>query len=154
MAGPARNAAEITESHQSVLPAALAARVAGRGKRRLGEPFGLTQFGVNLTTLAPGAESALRHFHTHEDELVYVLAGELVLITGEGEQLLRPGMVAGFRAGSTDAHHLVNRSNAPAQYLEVGSRVAADTAVYPDDDLQWVREGERRVAAHKDGTRY
>lgn len=154
MPGPARPASEIPEAGPSIYPEVFQPRVAGRSKRRLGNAFGLTQYGVNLTTLAPGAQSALRHHHTHEDELIYVLAGEVVLITDGGEQVLGPGMVAGFPGGATDAHHLVNRSAAPAQYLEVGSRIAADNAHYPDDDLQWLREGDKRIAAHKDGRRY
>jgi uncharacterized cupin superfamily protein len=154
MPGPARSATEIPENSQTIYPEPLAARVAGRSKRRLGNAFGLTQYGVNLTTLAPGAQSALRHSHSHEDELIYVLEGTLVLITDQGEQTLQPGMVAGFPGGSTDAHHLVNRSSAPARYLEIGSRIAADEPHYPDDDLRWLREGDRRVPAHKDGQRY
>ena len=126
-----------------------------RAKHRLGEAFGLQQFGVNLVTLGPGGQSALRHWHTHEDELVVVLEGELVLVTDAGEQVVGPGMVVGFPAGSQDAHHLVNRSGAPARYLEVGSRVEEDMAHYPDDDMMWqVREDGRWVAAHKDGRPY
>jgi uncharacterized cupin superfamily protein len=154
MPGPARSAEQIPEAFKSLYPAIFGARVAGRGRRRLGNVFGLTQFGVNLTTLAPGAQSALRHYHTHEDELVYVLAGELVLITDQGEQTVGPGMVVGFPGGSTDAHHLVNRSSSPAQYLEIGSRMAADNAHYPDDDLIWIQDGDSKVPGRKDGSRY
>jgi uncharacterized cupin superfamily protein len=155
MPGPARPASEIPEATRKTLyPPDFHPRVAGRSRRRLGNVFGLTQFGVNLATLEPGAQSALRHFHSHEDELVYVLEGELVLVTDAGEQTLGPGMVAGFPGGSTDAHHLVNRSHAPARYLEVGSRIADDTPTYPDDDLQLVKEGDRWVAVHKDGRPY
>lgn len=116
-------------------PEPFAARMAGREKRALGEVFGLGNFGVNLTRLAPGAVSALRHAHAKQDEFVYVLEGELVLRTDEGETLLSPGMCAGFKAGSGNAHHLLNRSGADAVYLEVGDRTPGDGASYPDDDL-------------------
>ena len=106
-----------------------------REKRTLGNELGLTHYGVNLTRLAPGAWSAQRHWHTQQDEFVYVVAGELALVTDEGEQLLRPGMAAGFPAGTPNGHHLVNRSNAPAVYLEVGDRTIGDEVHYPDVDL-------------------
>ncbi len=99
-------------------------RMAGRTKRPLGDLFGLTNFGVNLTTLAPGAMSALLHRHTTQDEFVYVLEGELVLVTDEGETPLKPGDCAGF-AKAGIAHQLVNRSDAPATYLEIGDRTPA-----------------------------
>ena len=96
---------------------------------------GLTQFGVNLTRLPPGAWSAQRHWHTHEDEFVYVLEGELVLITDAGEETLHAGDSAGFRGGEQDGHHLVNRSDRDAVYLEVGSRIPEDGGEYPDLDM-------------------
>jgi uncharacterized cupin superfamily protein len=142
---------EVPERRGSMYPEPFASRMGDRIKRRLGDAFGLTQFGVNLTDLGPGGQSALRHWHTHEDELVYILEGELVLITAAGEQVVRAGDVVGFPGGSEDAHHFVNRSAAHARYLEVGSRIEADRAHYPDDDLQWL-DGD--VPAHKDGTRY
>jgi uncharacterized cupin superfamily protein len=145
---------EIPEHRGSMYPGPFAARVGDRTKRRLGEAFKLTQFGVNLTTLPPGGESALRHWHTREDELIYVLEGELVLITDDGEQVLRAGDVVGFRGGDTDAHHFRNRSTAVARYLEVGSRIDEDMAHYPDDDMQWIVVDGESVPAHKDGTRY
>ena len=123
-----------------------------RVKRRLGDAFGLTRFGVNLVTLGPGGQSALRHWHTHEDEFVYVLDGEVVLVTDAGEQVLRAGDCAGYPAGNADAHHFINRSGAPARYLEVGNREPADTALYPDDDLKYAEDGEGYV--HKDGRPY
>ena len=129
-------------------------RIGDRIKRRLGDACGLTHFGVNLVNLGPGGQSALRHWHTHEDELVYILSGELVLITDEGEQVLTAGMAAGFPAGAANAHHLVIRSDQPAQYLEVGDRNPADQAHYPDDDLQWLGTPGNEIAAHKDGTPY
>ena len=124
-------------------------RVATRSKRRLGEVFGLGQFGVNLVTLAPGAQSALRHWHTHEDEFVYVLQGQLVLVTDEGETALAAGMCSGFRAGERNGHHLLNRSDQPAQYLEVGARIGHDLCVYPDDDLLSLRDADGEYWAHK-----
>lgn len=141
------------ESHRYTLyPGPFAARVADREKKKLGDAFGLTQFGVNLSTLGPGCESSLRHWHTHEDELIYILSGELVLVTDDGEQVVRAGHVVGFPGGSKNAHHLVNRSSQPAQYLEIGSRIEEDAAHYPDDDLAWKQEGDRWITTHKDGT--
>jgi uncharacterized cupin superfamily protein len=113
----------------------------GRVKRALGDPSGLAQFGVNLVELPPGCWSAQRHWHTHEDELVYVLDGELTLVTDAGEQVLRAGMAAGFPAGQPDGHHLINQSDRPATYLEVGTRREdVDEVEYPDIDMA-VRQG-------------
>jgi len=120
----------------SLYPEPFASRMAGREKRQLGDIFGLSNFGVNLTRLSPGAVSALRHAHAKQDEFVYILAGHPVLITDQGETLLAPGMCAGFKAGTGNGHHLVNRSNEDVLYLEVGDRSAGDSATYPDDDLQ------------------
>jgi len=106
---------------------------------------------VNLVTVPPGAWSALRHWHTRQDEFVYVLDGELALVTDAGEQILRPGMAAGFPAGTPDGHHLVNRSTAPATYLEVGDRVPGDEVHYPDADLFVDAEF---VMRHKNGEPY
>jgi uncharacterized cupin superfamily protein len=151
---PAVDPATVAESRGSGYPEPFRSRMGDRAKRKLGDACGLTKFGVNLVTLGPGGQSALRHWHTLEDEFVYVLAGEVVLVTNSGEQVLRAGMCAGYPAGSRDAHHFVNRSGAPATYLEVGNRAAGDNAFYPDDDLMWV-EGEAGVfPAHKDGRRY
>ena len=97
-------------------------RMGKRVKRPLGDLFGLGNFGVNLTTLEPGAMSALRHWHKHEDEFVFVIDGEVTLITDAGEEVLGPGMAATFPAGEPNGHHLVNRSSAPATFLEVGTR--------------------------------
>jgi uncharacterized cupin superfamily protein len=138
----------------SIYPAPFAARMAGRSKRPLGEAFGLGNFGVNLTTLAPGAVSALRHAHALQDEFVYVLAGALTLVTDAGATTLHAGMCAGFRAGSGDAHHLRNDGAAPATYLEVGDRTQGDRAVYPDDDLVAVAGPGGWVFRHKDGSPY
>ena len=122
--------------------------------RRLGDAFGLTQFGVNLETMLPGAQSALRHWHTLADEFVYVLEGELVLRTNAGETTLTAGMCVGFKAGVRDAHHLVNRSAATARFLVIGSRVPGDNAFYPDDDLIWIETEDGHYPARRDGTPY
>src|SRR6266498_1879460 len=134
-------------------PEPFASRMAGREKRPLGDLFGLTNFGVNLTRLAPGAVSALRHAHSKQDELVYVLSGNPVLVTNAGERVLSPGMCAGFKAGSGDAHHLVNRTDADVVYLEIGDRTPGDAGTYPDDDLEAVLGADGRwLFRHKDGT--
>jgi uncharacterized cupin superfamily protein len=139
----------------SSYPEKFRARVAGRDKRPLGDLFGLTNFGVNLTRLAPGAESALRHAHARQDEFVYILEGRPTLITDEGETELEPGMCAGFKAGTGDGHHLVNRSKQDVLYLEIGDRTPGDSAVYPDEDLQVVQDAQGNWRyLHKDGTPY
>lgn len=135
-------------------PEPFASRMSGRVKRALGDRFGLSNFGVNLTRLVPGAVSALRHAHGKQDEFIYVLEGRPTLITDAGEQVLAPGMCAGFKAGTGDGHQLVNRSEADVVYLEVGDRTAGDTAVYPDDDLQAVLVDGQWRFLHKDGSAY
>jgi uncharacterized cupin superfamily protein len=135
-------------------PEPFASMVAGRTKRRLGEAFGLKNFGVNLTHLAPGAVSALRHSHAKQDELIYIVEGEPVLITDAGETKMKAGDCAGFRAGSGDAHHLVNRGKTNVVYLEIGDRTPGEAVVYPDDDLDMaVIDGKMRFT-HKDGRPY
>src|SRR5512141_1644709 len=151
---PALDPATVPEVRRSSYPEPYRSRMGDRAKRRLGDACRITKFGVNLVTLAPGGQSALRHWHTLEDEFVYILSGEVVLISGGGEQILGPGMCAGYPAGRRDAHHFVNRSNAPAQYLEVGNRIEGDNAFYPDDDLMWVETESGTIAARKDGTRH
>ena len=138
-----------------VFPPAMLAKVAGREKRALGEVFGLTNYGVNLTRLAPGAYSALRHAHAKQDEFVYLLEGEATLITESGESVLKPGMCAGFKAGSGDAHHLHNRTQKDVVFLEIGDRSAGDSVSYPDDDVQAVfgPDGKWQYSK-KDGTPY
>ncbi|RPE77084.1 cupin domain-containing protein [Vulcaniibacterium tengchongense] len=138
----------------SLYPEPFASRVAGRIKRPLGDLFGLTNFGVNLTVLPPGAISALRHAHSRQDEFVYVLSGRPTLYTDEGRTLLEPGMCAGFKAGSGNAHHLVNESDGDVVYLEVGDRAAGDEVAYPDDDLAAAFVEGRWRFLHKDGTAY
>lgn len=148
------DAASLPAVTRSAYPEPFRSRMGDRVKRRLGEAFGLTHFGVNLVHLGPGGQSALRHWHTHEEELVHVLSGELVLITNAGEQVVTAGMCVGFPAGSTNAHHFVNRSDRPASYLEIGDRIPADKGHYPDDDLMWLDTADGVVAGHKDGTPY
>jgi len=132
-----------------------AARLAGREKRVLGDVFGLTNFGVNLTRLPPGAISAFRHAHTRQDELVYILEGEPILINDAGETKLRPGMVAGFKAGTGDAHQLVNRGTSDVVFIEVGDRSAGDRVAYPDDDLEAILGPDGKYQyRRKDGTPY
>lgn len=133
-------------------PADLAARVAGRDKRPLGDLFGLSTFGVNLTRLAPGAWTALHHRHERQDEFVYVLEGTPTLITDAGETALAPGMCAGFPAGGSP-HHLENRGNTDVVILEIGDRGLGDSVEYPNDDLAAAMgpDGKWRYT-RKDGT--
>ena len=138
----------------SAYPAPFSETVAGRAKRALGDALGLTQFGVNLVTLAPGAWSSQRHWHVNEDEFVYVLEGEITLVTDAGETLLKPGMAAGFPAGRPDGHHLINRSDKPALYLEVGTRAGHEEAHYSDIDLKARTVDGRFVFTHKNGEPY
>jgi uncharacterized cupin superfamily protein len=135
-------------------PEPFRATIAAREKRALGDALGLNNLGVNLVRLPPATPSTLRHWHSREDEFVYVLEGELVLTTDGGEQVLSAGMAAGFPAGVADGHVLINRSDRPAIYLEVGDRSEGDEVDYPDIDLL-VRhiDGEERYV-HKDGTPY
>jgi len=151
---PAVDPATVPEQRGSGYPEPFRSRMGDRSKRRLGDACGLTKFGVNLVTLGPGGQSALRHWHTLEDEFVYMLSGEVVLVTNDGEQVLGEGMCAGYSAGKKDAHHFVNRSAAPATYLEIGNRVEGDNAFYPDDDLMWGEDEKGTFTAHKDGRRY
>ena len=139
----------------SLYPAPFAARVAGRVKQALGDAFGLTRFGVNRTTLRPGAMSALRHWHTRQDEFIYVVSGRPTLVMNGGATQLEPGMCMGFKAGDPDGHHLVNKTAEDAVYLEMGDRSPDDSASYPDDDLEAVMGGDGQWRfLHKDGTPY
>lgn len=151
---PALDPSTVEQIRRSGYPEPYRSRMGDRAKQRLGDACGLTKMGVNLVTLAPGAQSALRHWHTLEDEFVYMISGEVVLITNDGEQTLRAGMCAGYPAGNRDGHHMINRSDAAAQYLEIGSRIEGDNAFYPDDDLMWVETEGGTIAAHKDGKRH
>jgi len=151
---PALDPDAAAEVRASGYPQPFKSRMGDRAKRRLADACGLTKLGVNLVTLGPGGQSALRHWHTLEDEFVYVLEGEVVLVTDAGEQVLKSGTCAGYPAGKRDAHHFINRSTRPARYLEIGPRLDGDTAFYPDDDLMWIETEAGSVPAHKDGRRY
>ena len=152
--GPAIDPKTVPERTGSTYPEPFRSQVTGRAKRRLGDAFGLTQFCVNLATLPPGCPASMRHWHTHEDEFLYMVEGELVLVTDAGEQILTPGMVAGFPAGKADGHRLINRSDKPAVYLEVGGRDLNDVCEYPDIDMRAEPfQGSSRFV-HKDGTPY
>lgn len=150
----ARDALSIQARTHTNYPAPFAVRVQGRSKRALGDVFGLRQFGVNLTSLAPGAATALRHGHLLQDEFVYVLEGAPVLHTDGGVERLSAGMCIGMPAGTGKAYHLSNDSDGVVWLLEIGNRSAGDQVHYPDDDLsaQW-REG-RWQFTRKDGTPY
>jgi uncharacterized cupin superfamily protein len=141
-------------SKASSYPEPFASRMAGRQKQALGDLFGLTHFGVNLTRLAPGAMSALRHAHTMQDEFVYVLQGHPTLHTDEGRTRLSPGMCAGFKAGTGNAHHLINETETEVLYLEVGDRTPGDEGIYPDDDLKARMVDKKWAFMHKDGSPY
>ena len=126
-----------------------------RRKRALGDALGLTHFGVNLVELEPGAWSSQRHWHSAEDEFVYVVSGEVTLVTDAGRQVLGSGMIAGFPAGVADGHHLINESGEPAVYLEVGDRRdEVDQVDYPDIDMVLTPESGGRVFRHRDGRVY
>lgn len=151
---PALDPATVAPRLSSNYPPAFTSIVAGREKRALGDALGLTNFGVNLTTLPPGAASSARHWHSRQDEFLYILEGEAVLVTDAGEQVLTPGMAAGFPAGRPDGHQLVNRSDRPVVYLEVGDRTAGDELDYPDIDMLARQiDGEQRFV-RKTGERY
>jgi uncharacterized cupin superfamily protein len=141
---------EVAARSGSSYPPPFAAMAAGRIKRALGDAGGLTDFGINLTHLPPGAWSSQRHWHTGEDEFVYILAGELTLITDAGEALLHAGDCAAFPKNIADGHHLINRSATAALYLEIGTRAEKDVCHYPDIDLRADHAGY----SHKDGTPY
>ena len=128
--------------------------VEGRERKRLGNAIGLDQFGVNLSRLKPGAASSQRHWHQAEDEFVYMLEGELVLIEDDGETVLRPGDAAGWKAGVANGHCLVNRSSRDAVYLEIGSRAPREVANYPDIDMRAERDGKNQRYVRKSGEPY
>ena len=148
-------AAEVpVRSKPSVYPEPFASRMAGREKRPLGDLFGLTNFGVNLTRLAPSAVSALRHAHTRQDEFIYILQGRPTLHTDEGRTQLSPGMCAGFKAGTGNGHRLINETTEEVVYLEIGDRTPGDEGSYPDDDLKALLVEGKWKFVHKDGTPY
>lgn len=142
-------------SRKTIYPAPFSAQVEGRIKHRLGDHFGLTNFGVNLTELEPGAVSALFHHHTKQDEFVYIVSGRPTLVLGEREFALKAGDCCGFNAGTGVGHQLVNRTQERVLYLEIGDRAAGDYAEYPRDDLKFTQlETGAWVLTHKDGTPY
>ncbi|WP_169569111.1 cupin domain-containing protein [Sneathiella limimaris] len=140
-----------TENH---LPEPFKSSLGKAEWRGLSDQFGLSQFGVNLEVIHPGGKSSLRHWHTQSDEFVYVLKGELTLVTNSGKTQMTTGMCVGFKANVTDAHHLLNETNKSASFIVVGSRVPGDKAIYPDDDFQWIEKDGKFLAAKKDGTPY
>jgi uncharacterized cupin superfamily protein len=145
---------DVPERTGSSYPEPFKPRVAGRIKQRLGDATGLKNFGVNLVKLEPGSQSALRHWHLRQDEFIYVLEGELTLVTNAGAQVLTAGMAAGFPAGEADGHHLINHTETIAVYLEVGDRTPNDEVDYPDDDLIAQFSSNGWLFTHQDGTPY
>jgi len=153
--GPAFNPLDVEAIERNPYPPPNDSVLNGKARRALGDPNGLTKFGVNLTEMQPGSVSALRHWHTEEDEFIYITEGTPTLVTDEGEQQLRAGMCACFPAGSGDAHRLENRSDAVVRYLEVGNRSAREDVHYPDDDMVMKRvAGEAPVFTRTDGSPY
>jgi uncharacterized cupin superfamily protein len=148
---PALDPMSIEPRTGSGYPEPYRSRVLPREKRKLGDVLGLAKIGINHTTLPPGRESSMRHWHTHEEEFIYVLSGEVVLRTDGGEQVLTAGTCAGFPPGTADGHQLVNRSSAPAVYLEVSNRDPLDEACYSEVDLRWNAPDARGVFTKKDG---
>jgi uncharacterized cupin superfamily protein len=141
-------------SRKTLYPQPFALQVEGRTKRRLGDHFALTNFGINLTELAPGSVSALLHHHTKQDEFIYVVSGTPTLLLDDQEYVLRPGDCCGFKAGNGVGHQLVNKSRSPVLYLEIGDRTAGDTADFPKDDLKLTPLEGGWIVSHKDGTPY
>lgn len=145
---------EIPANSRCGYPDPFRSRCLPRDRRALGDASGLTRIGVNHTTLGVGAASSMRHWHTHEDELVYVLEGELALVTNAGERTLRAGQCAGFPAGHADGHQLINRGTVPAVYLEISNREDEDRPYYPDVDLSWHASESGGGYFHKNGEPY
>tara|TARA_R110000772_G_scaffold30532_2_gene75689 strand:- start:1227 stop:1697 length:471 start_codon:yes stop_codon:yes gene_type:complete len=140
---------------QTIYPSPFNAAVAGRSKRKLGELFGLSNFGVNYTQLDPGSASALMHFHSRQDEFIYVLEGNPTVKIGNEEYLMQPGECIGFKANTSEAHQLINHSDSSVAYLEIGDRSAGDNVEYPDDDLKAsLSENGAWLLTHKDGRQY
>lgn len=142
----------VPERTGSIYPEPYATQMGRRSSRALGRAGGLTQFGVHLVTIQPGGVSSLRHWHHNEDEFVWMVSGELVLVQDHAESVMRPGMAAAFPAGDQDGHHFVNRSDAPASFLVVGTSAETETGVYSDVDLIYRREGGRTWFTKRDGT--
>ncbi len=138
----------------TIYPAPYDQVVAGRSSIRLGDAGGLTQFGVNIVILADGAASSMRHWHENEDEFVMMLSGECIMVTDDGETVMRPGDCVAFPAGTPDAHHFVNRSGAEARFLVAGSKAAQEVAHYPDQALKVETESGKATFYHEDGRPY
>ncbi len=152
---PVKTSEVPTAPRKTLYPGPFAALVAGRSRQRLGDFFGLSNFGVNMTELAPGAISALLHHHTKQDEFIYIVAGTPTLMLDDNEYLLQPGECCGFKAGSGIGHQLVNKSAAPVVYLEIGDRVPDDYPVYPNDDLKFSYGDDGNwLFTRKDGSFY
>jgi uncharacterized cupin superfamily protein len=151
---PKIDIAKLPADSRTAYPEPFRQIVAGRVRKRLGDAVGLSQFGVNLTTLKPGSASAQRHWHASEDEFVYVLAGEVVLCEDTGESVLRAGDAVGFKAGTPNGHCLVNRSAADAVYLEIGTRSKHEQVDYPDIDMRAERDEKGTRYLHKSGEPY
>ena len=145
---------DVTAANRSGYPKPYRAMVLPRFKRAIGDASGLRTVGINHTTLMPGKYSSMRHWHTKEDELIYVLEGEVVLITDQGERRMRAGQCVGFPARLRNGHHFVNRTKRPAVYLEISNRDHADSAYYPDVDMRWNAPGARGRYTRKDGSRF
>ena len=150
------NLQEVPSEIRTNYPDEFKPMVAGRIRQQLGNFAGLQNFGVNLVKLEPGSYSSIRHWHSHQDEFIYVLEGELTLVTDRGAEILTPGMAAGFPAGEANGHHLVNRSSVVAIYLEVGDRTPNDKVTYPDENLMTTAspDGKSRKLIRNDGTPY
>ena len=142
----------LPEVNRTGYPAPFDEIVRGRFRKVLGDAGGLSQFGVNLTRLEPGSASAQRHWHENEDEFVFILNGEVVLIEDGGETVLRPGDAAAFKSGVENGHHLVNKSDADVVYLEIGSRALQERGDYPDIDMKFISENNATRYTRRDGT--
>ncbi len=148
------NLAAIPVKTGTIYPAPYDAEVAGRSSLRLGDAGGLTQFGVNMVILSPGAKSSMRHWHLHEDEFVMVTEGECVMLMDAGETIMRSGDCAAFPAGVPDGHCFVNRSEAEARFLVIGTKAPVEVATYSDVDLQVRMQAGQAVFTLKDGRPY
>jgi len=140
--------------HATIYPDAMAKEVQGRAGIALGNAFGVDQFGANITVLAPGAWSSHRHSHAIEDELLMALEGDMVIVDNHGRHAFRSGMVAGFKAGDGNAHHVINESDREARFLVIGTRSQTESVIYPDVDMKAVKTNGTFWVTRKDGTPY
>ncbi len=147
-------ATSIETTSDSLAPAIFKQKMGPAEGRNLGDHFGLTRMGVRMETLPPGSMSALRHWHSHSDEFIYVLEGALTLVDEAGGRLIQAGGCVGFKGGDDNGHHLVNHSGASATFLVAGTRHVKDVVTYPDGDLAWRQDGETWRPVHRDGTPY